>query len=86
MIIWFYILGILAFILVVAAYCFGVKHGRIVASGGQPKLPDPVKKVKNKVEQTQAAKEAEEYYKNLDALFSYSQDRALELMKKGRKT
>lgn len=54
------------------AYCLGIKHGRVVSNGGQPKMPDPVKAVienaERKAEQKKAEHEDDEFFQMLGSI------------------
>lgn len=78
------VFGVLVAALCIFCYVLGVRHGRIVANGGQPHMPNPVRAVREQIADIKAEKEAEEAQNEIDEILSASQETMIKALKKGR--
>jgi len=61
-------------------YTLGIKHGRIVSSGGQPRMPNPVRAITEVVDAKKAAEEDAEFAASMAA---YNKESMLKAYKRG---
>jgi hypothetical protein len=68
----------------VYCYTLGVRHGRIAANGGVPRVQNPVEAVQEAVHKAEERKEAKEQETELGFLFSASRESMIKAMQEER--
>ena len=77
--------GLFLFCACVIAYITGVGHGKEIGKGNAPKIElNPIKPIVKAVERHKEEKKAEELTEELNDIFSFSKESALEAVKKER--
>lgn len=75
---------IVCFLLIVAAYALGVRHGRAVSHNSIPTAPNPVKAVERAVDEAKAKQKQEEFMSELDSVMNISVEDMLKAVEQDR--